>query len=755
MKSADEIIWSDVLREHFEFAQKSLSSRKAITLPKCSDQLRIVTDGSVTKVKRGIGATLYINRDGKVSLAGFLSAKLLPSLLSIQSKLQANVLTDSKPCVQSFEKLCPASPRVTSFLSVVSRYQVSVNHLSGLANIPSDFASRNAPLCTEPNCQVCCFISRTEDSVVRAVSIQDVLNDEFRLPFTTWSAWINIQSECPDLRRTHAHLKQGTRPSKKLTNIKDVKRYLNVASIAKDGLLVVRRCDPLAPPNELIIVPRSVLDGLVTALHIKLDHPSKHQLILVLKRHFYALDMPKAAEQASDSCHICASLKRFPKSLVEQSSEDPPDLVGISYVADVLKRNRQLILVVRETVTSYTRNQLRASSYKVKLSECYKVLNTILVSVHRNPRYSQNEYNEESDFDDHDEDSLHRPIPDLPPARAEPPPILICENIDDVGNLDEPTGLPDNSLERDITHSIGMLTLNKRLGCLNTDKNNPAAVASIIRNVQDMFQEAMFMPFQSYFIVYAELALQKDFLTKLQHEGKLDEYLEKEPNFMYSLLSGSRVTDNQVNSIVMDLFGTGIDSSANTLVFLLYQLAVNQDKQAKLFEEIEKVVCNSPTLTKEQLASMSYMKACLKESHKVIFPTSAGLARVIESDLVIGGYRFPKDTLMIINMSSMSADDRFFSQPTEFLPERWLRNTTDELAKSKEFSFAHKPFGFGPRSCIGQRFAENEIFICLTKIIQHFKVSVPTDTHEMKTTIQLFTTPVDKVKMTFTRREKM
>ncbi|CAC5369941.1 unnamed protein product [Mytilus coruscus] len=96
-------------------------------------------------------------------------------------------------------------------------------------------------------------------------------------------------------------------------------------------------------------------------------------------------------------------------------------------------------------------NQLRASSYKVKLSECYKVLNTI--SVHRNPRYSQNVYNEESDCDDHNEDSLAGSIRDLPPARAEPPPILICENIDDVENLDEPTGQPDNSLERDLTNS--------------------------------------------------------------------------------------------------------------------------------------------------------------------------------------------------------------------------------------------------------------------------------------------------------------
>lgn len=136
----------------------------------------------------------------------------------IQSQLQANVLTDSKPCVQGFEKLCrgefSSSPRVTTFLSVVSRYQVTVSHLSGRANILSDFASRNAPLCIEPNCQICCFISRTEDSVVRSVSIHDVLNDDTRLPFTTRSAWSSIQSECADLRRTHAHLKQGTRPSK-------------------------------------------------------------------------------------------------------------------------------------------------------------------------------------------------------------------------------------------------------------------------------------------------------------------------------------------------------------------------------------------------------------------------------------------------------------------------------------------------------------------------------------------------------------
>lgn len=75
--------------------------------------------------------------------------------------------------------------------------------------------------------------------------------------------------------------------------------------------------------------------------------------------------------------------------------------------------------------------------------------------------------------------------------------------------------------------------------------------------------------------------------------------------------------------------------------------------------------------------------------------------------------------MFAINNRSMAMDDRFYYRPTEFLPERWLRETTGEIAKSKEFPFAHKPFGFGPRACIGQRFAENEIFIAATKVFKH------------------------------------
>ena len=156
-----------------------------------------------------------------------------------------------------------------------------------------------------------------EDSVVRNVSIYDILNSKSNLPFTTRSAWRQIQLDCPDLRGVHSYLIQGTRPSKKITNIRDVKRYLSSVSIASDGLLVVKHTQPFVPVAEAIVVPRSVLDGLLTALHVKLNHPSRHQFQMVLQRQYFALDMNDAISRVTSACNACASLKSFSSSLVK------------------------------------------------------------------------------------------------------------------------------------------------------------------------------------------------------------------------------------------------------------------------------------------------------------------------------------------------------------------------------------------------------------------------------------------------------
>ena len=405
-ESREKIAWCDELLLTFKTAQRALVDNRTITIPQPQDAPWIVTDGSVKN--RGIAATLYAHRNGSLLLAGFFSAKLrkhqvtwLPCEIEalaigaairhfapyiIQSPHTTEVLTDNRPCVQAYEKLkrgeFSASSRVTTFLSTVSRYSVHIRHIAGVENLPSDYASRNPKECLDSSCQICKFIAELEDSVVRSLSVSDVLQGSVKMPFTSRAAWQATQLECPHLRRTHSHLSQGTRPSKKATKIIDVKCYLKDVVIAADGLLVVRDHQPFQPPRERLVVPRSVLEGLLTALHIRFSHPSKYQMKRLFSRYFFALDVDKAIDLVSSSCHICESVKSIPKHFQPQSSEDAPQSIGISFAADVARRHRQLILVLRETVSSYTLTTLIKSEKHEDLRNGLIVLCSQLRSLH-------------------------------------------------------------------------------------------------------------------------------------------------------------------------------------------------------------------------------------------------------------------------------------------------------------------------------------------------------------------------------------
>ena len=119
-ESRDKFVWCDELLLAFKTAQRALVDNRTITIPQPQDALWIVTDGSVKN--RGISA-----KNGSLHLAGFFSAKLrkhqvtwLPCEIEalaigaairhfapyiIQSPHTTEVLTDSRPCVQAYEKL--------------------------------------------------------------------------------------------------------------------------------------------------------------------------------------------------------------------------------------------------------------------------------------------------------------------------------------------------------------------------------------------------------------------------------------------------------------------------------------------------------------------------------------------------------------------------------------------------------------------------------------------------------------------------
>ena len=392
-KSNEKIIWTDMLMTAFKQSQERLKVSETLILPKKKDQIQIITDASNT----GIGAAMYVIRDGTPKVAGYFSACYKKHQTSwypceaealsincavmhfapyiIDSDNQTTVLTDSLPCVKAYAKLkkgqFSASSRVSTFLSSLCRFNIHLGHLKGTENIYSDYASRNATPCDNKKCQICLYVQDTIDSVVRACTVKDVIESSAPVPFSSRAGWFEMQLSDDSLRRTCAHLKQGTRPSRKSTEVRDVKQYLQKARIEKDGLLVVSSYTPSIGRSSRIVVPRVYLHGLLECLHLKLQHPAKSQLKQVFNRAFYALDLDTALEVVSKSCHACVSLSNMPNRFMKQSTTTIPTTVGSNFAADVVKRSGKDILMLREYVSSYTSAKLiwneRASSIHTAL----------------------------------------------------------------------------------------------------------------------------------------------------------------------------------------------------------------------------------------------------------------------------------------------------------------------------------------------------------------------------------------------------
>ena len=374
-----KIIWSDELTAVFEKAQDALKGNRAITIPIPSDILWIVTDGSLKN--RAIGATLYLVREGVTKLGGFFSGKVSKcqagwlaceiegiaisaalhhfAPLIRQSVHRPRVLTDSKPCVQACAKFArgefSTSARLCTFLNSVGVYRAEVSHISGKSNIASDFASRTPVECRNPRCEMCKFVDALSESVVAGLSMADLETGRAKMPFTNPSAWLETQGECADLRQVKFCLSQGTHPGRKQKGVKVVRRYLSSkVMLNSKGLLVVRDAVPLKAINDRIVVPQSVVVGLLTSLHIQCAHPSAYQMKKIFIRYFFALDLDRLVNEITASCHQCAAIRDIPHSLIKQSTDPPPDVIGHTFAADIVRRHKQKIFVMRETVTSYT-----------------------------------------------------------------------------------------------------------------------------------------------------------------------------------------------------------------------------------------------------------------------------------------------------------------------------------------------------------------------------------------------------------------
>ena len=74
--------------------------------------------------------------------------------------------------------------------------------------------------------------------------------------------------------------------------------------------------------------------------------------------------------------------------------------------------------------------------------------------------------------------------------------------------------------------------------------------------------------------------------------------------------------------------------------------------------------------------------------------------------------------MVAMNNQTICQEQEYFDNPDDFLPERWMRSSTGAAPARPPPNFAMLPFGHGSRMCIGRRFAEQEIYLAMIKVIK-------------------------------------
>ncbi|KAK4874014.1 hypothetical protein RN001_013374 [Aquatica leii] len=151
----------------------------------------------------------------------------------------------------------------------------------------------------------------------------------------------------------------------------------------------------------------------------------------------------------------------------------------------------------------------------------------------------------------------------------------------------------------------------------------------------------------------------------------------------------------------------GFETSSTLMSFVAYELAMNEDVQKKLQDEIEETLheCNGK-LTYEAVHKMMYMDMVVSETLRK-WPTGIGLDRSCVKDYLIEPVNdrekpllIEKGSILQIPVVGIHRDPKYFPDPDLFDPERF-----NDVNKHNIKHFSYMPFGAGPRNCIASRFA--------------------------------------------------
>lgn len=183
--------------------------------------------------------------------------------------------------------------------------------------------------------------------------------------------------------------------------------------------------------------------------------------------------------------------------------------------------------------------------------------------------------------------------------------------------------------------------------------------------------------------------------------------------------TGEKLDDANIANQILTLLVAGSETSANAISFALHYLAQNPDIAHEARTEIDER-WGDRSLAEigfDDVAPLRSLRRIVDESLR-LWPVAPGYFRQAKVDTVIGGkYPIPAGGWVFVLLVAAQRDtDTWGPDAAEFRPDRFIPENLRALPPR-----VYKPFGVGPRACIGRQFALHEVMLTLAAILRCFE----------------------------------
>lgn len=192
-------------------------------------------------------------------------------------------------------------------------------------------------------------------------------------------------------------------------------------------------------------------------------------------------------------------------------------------------------------------------------------------------------------------------------------------------------------------------------------------------------------------------------------------------------IDGDRLPAEAVRDEAMTLMLAGHETTANLLTWTWHLLSSHPAAADRIRAEVD-ALGEPPSYA--LLPRLPFTYGVVAEVLRLV-PPAWVLEREVHEDVTLDGYLVEKGSIVLASQFALHRDPRFWNEPSEFRPERWLtpEGTFSEDAPGQPRG-AWFPFGAGTRQCVGESFAWTEAVLILATLVPRWAPTTEPDWQE-------------------------